>query len=323
VYPFDFHAPDPRVRAALWKAWRDLVLLWIEQGVRIFRVDNPHTKPNAFWEWLIREVSRHDSGVIFLAEAFTRAKPMRALAKAGFSQSYTYFTWRERRDVLHDYLTEMTRGEMRQYYRGNLFTNTPDILPRYLRHGQATFEARLVLAATLSGLYGLYSGFELLDNRRIGRGEDYRNSREIRDPCPELDCRAKLVGLITALNRLRRAHPALQRSDTLRFRGSRRRTDPVLPQGPACARWRPLGPEPSRWEQAVWVAVNTQPTRDERAILRPAWTAVGVDPTRPYRVTNLMSGRSRLRRGRIIPITLGPRRPFTVFTVEQDPAVKP
>ena len=323
VYPFDFHAPDPRVRASLWKAWRDLVLLWADRGVRIFRVDNPHTKPNAFWEWLIREVNRRDPGVIFLAEAFTRAKPMRALAKAGFSQSYTYFTWRERRDVLRDFLTEMTRGEMRQYYRGNLFTNTPDILPRYLRHGQPTFEARVVLAATLSGLYGIYSGYELLDNRRIGRGEDYRDSEKYQIRVRNWTAEPNLIGLITALNRLRREHGALQRSDTLRFEavdGARTLFyRKALPAGGG----DPLGPEPARWEQAVWIAVNTEPAHEERAVLRPDWTAVGLDPSRPYRVTDLISGRSRLRRGRTIPVTLGAKRAFSIFTLEQDPAVKP
>jgi starch synthase (maltosyl-transferring) len=320
VYPFDFHAHDPAVRAALWKAWRDLVLLWIDRGVRIFRVDNPHTKPNAFWEWLIRDVTHRDPSVIFLAEAFTRAKPMRALAKAGFSQSYTYFTWRERRDVLRDFLTEMTRGEMRQYYRGNLFTNTPDILPRYLRHGQATFEARLVLAATLSGLYGIYSGFELLENRRIGTGEDYRNAEKYEIRVRDWTAEPNLIGLITTLNRLRRDQSALQRSDTLRFEAADgARTlfyRKALPAGGGDS----LGPEPSHWEQAVWVAVNTQPTSAERAILRPDWKAVGVDPAQPYRFIDLVGGRSRLRRGKTIAMTLGPARSFAIFTIEQAPA---
>ena len=126
-------------RAALWEAWRDLVLTWVERGVRIFRVDNPHTKPVAFWAWLIREVQAEHPDVIFLAEAFTRHKPMRLLSKAGFTQSYTYFTWRTTRDALQLYLTELTKTEMRQYYRGNLFPNTPDINPHYLARGRATF----------------------------------------------------------------------------------------------------------------------------------------------------------------------------------------
>jgi starch synthase (maltosyl-transferring) len=156
IYPLNFRSPDWK---NLWAAWRDLVVLWAERGVRIFRVDNPHTKPLAFWEWLIRDVQSAYPDTIFLAEAFTRPKMMKALAKLGFSQSYTYFTWRNERWEIVEYLTELTQTEMREYYRANFFANTPDILPRILQlGGRPAFRMRLVLAATLSSVYGIYRG---------------------------------------------------------------------------------------------------------------------------------------------------------------------
>ncbi|RPH35625.1 MAG: DUF3416 domain-containing protein, partial [Chloroflexi bacterium] len=221
VFPFDFRSGDPAARAELWEAWRKVVLTWIDRGVRIFRVDNPHTKPVAFWTWLIRDIQAAHPDVIFLAEAFTRHKPMRLLSKAGFTQSYTYFTWRTSRARLEEYLLELTQTEMRQYYRGNLFTNTPDINPHYLARGPATFVSRLVLAATLSGLYGIYSGFELLEHRRIGRGEEYADSEKYEIVVRDWDAPGNLKPLLGFLNALRRHWPALRRTETLRFETAR------------------------------------------------------------------------------------------------------
>ena len=155
------------------------MLFWVDQGVRIFRVDNPHTKPLPFWEWLISEVQSVDPNVIFLSEAFTRPKVMKALAKLGFSQSYTYFTWRTGKPELQAYLSEITGYPEREYFRPNFFTNTPDILPFHLQSGDPrVFQARVALAATLSGNYGIYNGFELLSTRPsrkrgISRSEKY------------------------------------------------------------------------------------------------------------------------------------------------------
>src|SRR5581483_10436353 len=161
----DFYGADSE---RLWAALRDILLFWMEQGVRIFRVDNPHTKPLAFWEWLIREIQMVDPNVIFLAEAFTRPKLMKALAKLGFSQSYTYFTWRTGKDELQNYLTEITGYPEREYFRPNFFVNTPDILPFHLQSGDPwMFKSRAALAATLSGNYGIYNGFELLEHEPI------------------------------------------------------------------------------------------------------------------------------------------------------------
>jgi starch synthase (maltosyl-transferring) len=322
VYPLDFRTPDPAARAELWEAWRRLILTWVERGVRMFRVDNPHTKPVAFWAWLIRDIQARYPDVVFLAEAFTRHKPMRLLSKAGFTQSYTYFTWRTDRKALRDYLIELTRTEMRQYYRGNFFTNTPDINPRYLARGRPMFVSRLVLAATLSGLYGIYSGFELLEHRRLGRSEEYADSEKYEIVVRDWDAPGNLKPLIGALNALRQAWPALRRTETLRF--ERVKADRILfyrkalPVGQVDL----LSEEPKRWRQPVWVAVNVNPTRPEQAVLRPDLAAVGIDPARPYRYLDLVTGAGHARRSRTITVTLGPDRPFVIFTLAQRPAPK-
>ena len=172
----DFDNPD---RDALWAELRDVVLFWVGEGVRTFRVDNPHTKPLPFWEWLIREVKARCPEAIFLAEAFTRPKMMRALAKVGFSQSYTYFTWRNTKAELTEYLTELIEYPASEYFRPNFFTNTPDILPVFLQEGgRPAFRIRLVLAATLSPAYGIYNGFELCENTPIPGREEYLHSEK-------------------------------------------------------------------------------------------------------------------------------------------------
>ncbi|HSG82300.1 MAG TPA: alpha-1,4-glucan--maltose-1-phosphate maltosyltransferase, partial [Gemmatimonadota bacterium] len=161
IVPLDFGCEDWR---SLWEACRDIVIFWIERGVRVFRVDNPHTKPFAFWDWLIRDVQSDHPDVIFLAEAFTRPSRMMGLAKLGFTQSYTYFTWRNSAHELRDYMLELTGTEMAEYFRPNFFANTPDILTEYLQTGgRPAFLVRLLLAATLSPIYGIYSGFELCE----------------------------------------------------------------------------------------------------------------------------------------------------------------
>jgi len=207
-----------RNRLALWNSWRDVVLFWVDQGVRIFRVDNPHTKPFPFWEWLIRDVQSLDPEVIFLSEAFTRPKVMKALAKLGFSQSYTYFTWRTGKDELQAYLSEITRDPEREYFRPNFFTNTPDILPLHLQSGEPwMFKARVALAATLSGNYGIYNGFELLEHVPIPGREEYLDSEKYEVKVRDWDKPGNIKDYIAHLNRLRRANTALQQTSNLRF----------------------------------------------------------------------------------------------------------
>jgi len=211
----DFYNPD---REALWGELRDTVLFWIDQGVRNFRVDNPHTKPLPFWEWLIREVKARCPEAIFLSEAFTRPKMMRALAKAGFTQSYTYFTWRNTKAELIEYLSELTQGASKDYLTPNLFTNTPDILPVFLQEGgRPAFRIRLVLAGTLSPAYGIYNGFELCENRAIPGREEYLHSEKYEYKVWDWDRPGHIKREIAILNRFRRENPALQELSNLRF----------------------------------------------------------------------------------------------------------
>ena len=211
----DFDNPD---REGLWTELRDTVLFWIDQGVRTFRVDNPHTKPVPFWEWLIRGVKARCPEAVFLSEAFTRPKMMRALAKAGFTQSYTYFTWRNTKSELTEYLTELTQGPAKEYFRPNFFTNTPDILPVFLQEGgRPAFRIRLVLAGTLSPAYGIYNGFELCENTPIPGREEYLHSEKYEYKVWDWDRPGHIKRDIAVLNRFRRENPALHELTNLRF----------------------------------------------------------------------------------------------------------
>ena len=211
----EFYNPD---REGLWTGLRDIVLFWIDNGVRTFRVDNPHTKPLPFWEWLIREVKARCPEAIFLSEAFTRPKMMRALAKAGFSQSYTYFTWRNAKAELIEYLTELAQGPAKEYFRPNFFTNTPDILPVFLQEGgRPAFRTRVVLAGTLSPAYGIYNGFELCENAPISGREEYIHSEKYEYKVWDWDRPGNIKRDIAILNRFRRENPALHELTNLRF----------------------------------------------------------------------------------------------------------
>ncbi len=212
----DFYCDD---REALWQALRDVVLFWVAQGVRIFRVDNPHTKPFPFWEWLIRDVQTRDPDTVFLSEAFTRPKVMKALAKLGFTQSYTYFTWRTGKAEFEEYLTELTRYPECEFYRPNFFVNTPDILPFHLQSGDGwMFKSRLALAATLSATYGVYSGFELLEHTPLAEGkEEYLDSEKYEIRPRDWNAPGNINDYITRLNQCRRENPALQQNANLTF----------------------------------------------------------------------------------------------------------
>ena len=213
----DFSSEDA---GALWNALRDVVLFWVDQGVKIFRVDNPHTKPFRFWEWMIHEVQLQHPDVIFLAEAFTRPKLMKGLAKLGFTQSYTYFTWRTEKWELEQYLAELTRYPERDFYRANFFVNTPDILPYHLQGGETwMFKSRVALAATLSSTYGIYNGFELLEHEPIPGREEYLDSEKYQIKVRDWDKPGNIKPYISDLNRIRRANPALQQTSNLRFIG--------------------------------------------------------------------------------------------------------
>ncbi len=217
IYPIDFECADWK---ALWTELRDVFLFWINHGVTIFRVDNPHTKPFRFWDWLINEVWTRHPNTIFLSEAFTRPKVMARLAKGGYTQSYTYFTWRNTKKELTDYLIELTQGESAEYMRGNLFANTPDILPECLQiGGRPAFLTRLVLAATLGASYGIYGPpFELCISTPVRPGsEEYLNSEKYQIANWDLGVSWSLRDYIARINEIRRNNPALQFNRNLRF----------------------------------------------------------------------------------------------------------
>jgi len=215
IYPLNFRCSN---WPELWAEMKSIILFWAEHGVRIFRVDNPHTKPLPFWEYLLAGVRAEYPDTIFLSEAFTKPKMMKILAKAGFTQSYTYFTWRNSKQELIDYFTELTQTEMRQYFRGNLWTNTPDILPVTLQiGGRPAFKMRAVLATTLSSLYGIYSGFELCENAALPGREEYLDSEKYYFKERDWNAPGNIKDFLTRLNKIRRENRALHFYDNLRF----------------------------------------------------------------------------------------------------------
>jgi starch synthase (maltosyl-transferring) len=215
IYGFDFYS---EAWPEIWQEMKRVFLFWIQHGVKIFRVDNPHTKPVIFWEWVIGEIQEDHPDVIFLAEAFTRPKMMRVLAKAGFTQSYTYFTWRNSKQEMKEYLTELTQSEMKEYFRPNFFPNTPDILPPILQEaGRPAFKFRFFLAATLSTTYGIYNSYELCENHAIPGTEEYQDSEKYEIKHWDWDRPGNIRDYITRINQIRRDNPALQSFTNLTF----------------------------------------------------------------------------------------------------------
>jgi starch synthase (maltosyl-transferring) len=284
VYPVNFSGADP---GPLWEEMRRVVEFWVARGVRTFRVDNPHTKPVPFWEWLIATVQAARPDVIFLAEAFTRPKMMKVLAKAGFTQSYTYFTWRNAKREIIEYLEEITGPPVADYFRGHLWPNTPDILHETLqRGGQAAFKMRLVLAATLSSLYGIYSGYELGENVPVREGsEEYLDSEKYEIKARDWDAPGNLAEFITTINRVRRENPALHRSRNLRFYTA---DDPNII-------W--YGKMTQGGENAVFVAANLDLARPHASLVDVPLAALGLDPDEPYTMHEMLSDQRYAWRG--------------------------
>jgi len=302
IYPLNFYGDDWESQ---WEEWRDVILHWVENGVKIFRVDNPHTKPVQFWEWLIREVQRDHPETIFLSEAFTRPKMMRALAKAGFTQSYTYFTWRNFKGELIEYFTELTQGPMREYFRGNLFPNTPDILPEFLqRGGRPAFMIRAVLATTLSSVYGIYSGFELCENTPLAPGkEEYLNSEKYEIKAWDWDRPGNIRPLVTRLNQVRRENPALQEYENLRFYGAD--SDDVLFYGK-------MTPDRSNM---VFVAVSLDPFEAHETTLWFPLDQMGIGVRDAWEVEELLTGERHFWHGSGQRVRLDPGAPARIFRV--------
>lgn len=274
IYPINFHCDE---WIELWREMRDVVLFWVDKGVRIFRVDNPHTKPVAFWEWLIGEVHDEHPDVIFLSEAFTRPKMMQALAKVGFTQSYTYFTWRETKEELTEYVTELTRGHMRDYYRANFWPNTPDILPRHLQNAPpSAFKIRAALAATLSTSWGIYSGYELCEDEPLPGREEYLDSEKYQLKTRDWNKPGNIKEFISRLNRVRKENAALQCYANIEFVPADH-SDMI-----AYLRW-----SDDRTNQ-ILVVVNLDPhNRIESNIHLPLDT-MGIDGGEEYQVADLI-----------------------------------
>jgi starch synthase (maltosyl-transferring) len=256
IYNVDFGCADWR---GLWSALLGIVRFWIARGVRVFRVDNPHTKPLPFWEWLLAEVRRTDPDAIFLAEAFTRRRVMQELAKIGFQQSYTYFTWKNARWELSEYFGELAHSGEQEYFRPNAFVNTPDILSEYLQHGGPdAFPVRLILAATLSPSYGIYSGFERFEHAPARAGsEEYLDSEKYQLRERALD--GPLLPLVAQLNRICRENAALQRLESLRFLETRNEA--------LIAYLKREG------ENAVIAVVNLDPHHPKEGLVEVPWDA--------------------------------------------------
>jgi starch synthase (maltosyl-transferring) len=276
VYPLNFQGADPE---PLWREMRRVLEFWIGHGVTTFRVDNPHTKPVKFWEWLIRDVQSEHPEVVFLAEAFTRPKMMRVLAKAGFTQSYTYFTWRNDTQELVEYFTEITSPPMSDYFRGNLWPNTPDILHETLvRGGRPAFKMRLVLAATLSSLYGIYSGYELCENVPRGDGtEEYLNSEKYELKARDWSAPGNLVEFITRVNRIRHDHRALQLYTNLAFYPC---------QNPAVLWYGKMTPA---HDDVVFVAASLDVSRPQETLVEVPLEQLGIAENEPYVMHELLS----------------------------------
>ncbi len=304
IYPLNFDSPE---RGAMAEEIRAILHFWIGHGVKIFRVDNPHTKPIDFWEWLIGEIQAEHPEVIFLAEAFTRPKVMKALAKDGFTQSYTYFTWRNTKAELTEYLTELTQTPMREFFRPNFFTNTPDILSPILQHGgRPAFKMRLVLAATLSPAYGIYSGYELCENEAIPGTEEYRNSEKYEIRVRDWNRPGNIKDFIAKLNQTRRDNPALQRLTNLRFLTAD--NDQIMLYVKATDDLR----------NVIMVAVNLDPMAVHECTAFVPPDAVGVDPGESYFVTDLLTG-NRYRWAERNYVRLDPRvEPAHLFLVSRE-----
>jgi starch synthase (maltosyl-transferring) len=304
IYPLNFRCAN---WPALWEEMKSIIIFWAERGVRIFRVDNPHTKPVAFWEFLISGVREKFPDTIFLSEAFTKPKMMKALAKAGFTQSYTYFTWRTHKQELTEYFTELTQTEMCEYFRGNLFTNTPDILPLHLQTGgRGMFAIRAVLAATLSSVYGIYSGFELCESAALPGREEYLDSEKYQLKERDWDGPGNIKELITRLNRIRRQNRALQLYDNPRFHEAE--NDAILFYSKMT---------PAR-DSIILIAVNLDPQHTQTTYVHAPVEDFGEIGGDRYEVEDLLTDERYVWYGRRNYVALHPsKQPAHIFRVRR------
>ena len=304
IYALDFYCQDWQ---AIWQEMKRIILFWVNHGVKIFRVDNPHTKPVQFWEWLIREIQDQHPDVIFLSEAFTRPKMMRVLAKAGYSQSYTYFTWRNFKQEMTDYLLELTQSEMKEYFRPNFFCNTPDILPEILQQGgRPAFQFRVVLAATLSTSYGIYSSYELCENRALPEKEEYLDSEKYEIKVWDWDRPGNIRDYITRLNQIRRNNPALHEFENLRFYQAD--NDHIIFYGKSN----------KDKTNNLLIAVNMDPFQTQEAVLHIPIDELSLREDETYQLHELLTDTRHLVKGRTYTICLNPQdEPAAIFAVRR------
>ncbi|WP_068470901.1 alpha-1,4-glucan--maltose-1-phosphate maltosyltransferase [Candidatus Protochlamydia phocaeensis] len=303
IVPFCFETEDWE---NLWKELRSIFLFWIKKGVRIFRVDNPHTKPFPLWEWIIRTIKQEYPEVIFLAEAFTRPKVMYWLAKIGFSQSYTYFTWRHTKRELTDYVKEIALSDIAEYFRPNFWTNTPDILTEQLQRGsRPLFLTRLILAATLSSNYGMYGpAFELIEQDAIPGTEEYLHSEKYQLRHWNKADNKSLAPMIANLNAIRRKHPCLQCTSNLKFYDID--NDQILYYGKFSSNPR----------DALLILVNLDPINSQSCLIKVPLAELGLPSKGSYKVHELLSDRYFIWEGEMQSITLDSQAPACLFSIQ-------
>lgn len=294
IIPFDFETKHWK---ELWEELKSIVLFWVGKGIRVFRADNPHTKPFVFWRWLISEAKKECPDAIFLSEAFTRPKPMHTLAKMGFTQSYTYFTWRNSKSELTQYFTGLTGTEAGEYMRPNLWPNTPDILPEYLQFGgRAAFVIRILLAATLSSNYGIYGpAYELFEDSALPGREEYLDSEKYEIRRWDRSKPGNLADLIAHINRIRRENPALQKTSNLRFYECQ--NDSVIFYGKRAG------------DDIILVVISLDPFGRQSAELKMPVDELGIERGRQYLVRDLLGGDRLIWSGELNRVDLDP---FTV-----------
>ena len=305
VYPLNFHNKNWR---GLWDELRDVFLFWCARGVRIFRVDNPHTKPVSFWEWVLAEVKEKFPDAVFLSEAFTRPKMMQELAKAGFNQSYTYFTWRNSKSELAEYFTELTQSDLKEFFRANFFTNTPDILPEFLRHGgRPAFLIRSVLAAMACPVYGIYSGFELCENTPLVHGrEEYLDSDKYQFKGRDWNAPGNIKEYLTKLNTIRRQNRALREYANLRIQTAE--NDHILCFSKAT----------ESLDNLLLVVVTVDPVQPQTAFVHVPLADFGIGENEPYVVEDLLTGERFSWCGARNFVSLNPHsRPAHIFRIRR------
>ena len=297
----------PKNYLAMWDEMTSIFMHWAEYGVKTFRVDNPHTKPLYFWKYCIKKVKDKYPEAIFLSEAFTHPKMMRFLAKTGFTQSYTYFTWRNTKWELTSYLKELTQTEMSEYFQGNFFANTPDILPEYLqRGGRNAFKIRSLLASTLSSVYGIYNGFELCENAAIPGKEEYINSEKYQHKVWDWERKGHIKPFLRALNKIRKENLALQLYKNLEF---------VETNNNQVLAYTKITPDLTN---IILVVVNLDPYHTQESSVIVPHERFGIGEQENYTVTDLLSGFTFIWKGHSNYVKLNPHiEPAHIFRINK------